>query len=220
MPKVSTSYLDMKKEAIINAAAAVLKKKPMYQIEMKDIIKEAGLSQGGIYRYFAGLDEIIIEVINRSSPQGDYRSKIDEILAASGALDTVIQKMFAFLGNYMMEADSLIGKIQFELTVMFTSQPDRAGKLVSNLKDGQSGQYFMKQLYTVIEKGLLDGYFSSDLSKEDICSFISASIDGIVLNLVLKKNYGDTTGSDSAYHADVLLNMLAKSILDLLNRRL
>ncbi len=220
MPKVSSSYLNMKKEAIINAAAAVLKNKPMYEIEMKDIIKEAGLSQGGIYRYFAGLDEILVEVINISSPKGDYRSKIDEILAVYGSPDIAIQKMFAFLGNYMLEADPLIGKIQFELTVMFTSQPDRAGKLLSSLKDGQSGQYFMKQLCTVIEKGISDGYFSSDLPKEDICSFISASIDGIVLNLVLRKNYASANGNDSAYNADVLLNVLAESVLDLLNRRL
>lgn len=73
MPKVSQEYLDNKRNAIVSAALKVCKSKPLYQITMKDIIRESGVSQGGIYRYFKSIDEILVEVINRSSSNIDNK---------------------------------------------------------------------------------------------------------------------------------------------------
>ena len=83
MPKVSYEYVQEKKNSILEAAIAVCKVKPLYEITMRDIIKASGVSQGGIYRYYSDLDEILIEVINQVNVNADYKHIIDEITDTS-----------------------------------------------------------------------------------------------------------------------------------------
>lgn len=65
MPKTSEDYFKQKRRKILDAAFTVCMKKPMFEVSMRDVISESGLSQGGIYRYFSNLDEILIELFNR-----------------------------------------------------------------------------------------------------------------------------------------------------------
>ena len=51
MPKVNEAYISEKKQVILDATFRICMRKPVYQVTMKDVIKETGMSQGGIYRY-------------------------------------------------------------------------------------------------------------------------------------------------------------------------
>lgn len=143
MPKVSHEYVLEKKNSILKAAIEVCKVKPLYDITMRDIIKASGVSQGGIYRYYSDLDEILIEVINQVNVNADYKHIIDEITDTSNSPTKTIIKLFNFLGEYMKENVSTVGKIQFELTILFANNPDREKKILSNIYENESGQYFM-----------------------------------------------------------------------------
>ena len=46
MPKVKNEYLENKRNQILDAAFAVCKRKPAYDITMTDIVSETGMSQG------------------------------------------------------------------------------------------------------------------------------------------------------------------------------
>lgn len=46
MPKVKNEYLENKRNEILDAAFAVCKRKPAYDITMTDIVSETGMSQG------------------------------------------------------------------------------------------------------------------------------------------------------------------------------
>ncbi|MFW6288114.1 MAG: TetR/AcrR family transcriptional regulator [bacterium] len=124
MPKVSEDYVKKKKDSIVAAALKVCKEKPLYEITMTDIIKETGLSQGGIYRYFSNLDEILIEVINKANSNINYKDDIDEILAKRYSAAEKINDMLNFLGKYIKENVKTMGKFQFELTVLLANHPD------------------------------------------------------------------------------------------------
>ena len=65
MPKVTDQYLADKRNFIIECTGEILKEKPLYQVSMRDIIKKAGFSQGAIYRYYDGLDDIYVDFINK-----------------------------------------------------------------------------------------------------------------------------------------------------------
>ena len=52
MPKVKDEYLENKRNQILDAAFAVCKRKPVYDVAMTDIVTETGMSQGGVYKYF------------------------------------------------------------------------------------------------------------------------------------------------------------------------
>ena len=133
MPKVSHEYVLEKKKSILKAAIEVCEVKPLYDITMRDIIKASGVSQGGIYRYYSDLDEILVDVINQVNVNADYNHIIDEIISTSNSPIQKIIKLFTFLGEYMKENFSTVGKIQFELTILCANNIDRQNKILSNI---------------------------------------------------------------------------------------
>ena len=52
MPRVSEEYFEKKKQMIVDAAYSVCLRKPVEMVTMSDVIEEAGLSLGGIYRFY------------------------------------------------------------------------------------------------------------------------------------------------------------------------
>jgi AcrR family transcriptional regulator len=217
MPKVSETYLNKKKDSIIEAACSVCKIKPLYQVTMKDIIKQAGISQGGIYRYFSDVDEILIEVINKNNPKGDYREKIDTIIKKNKTQKEALENLFNFLGNYMQENADTLGKFLFELSVMMSTEPLRGRMLQSKLKDGQSGQYFIQQMNQLILLGISTGNFRPVIPADNIMSFISISIDGIVFDGCLLEYYEVPQISEIPFHIPNLIETLKTSVMLLLS---
>lgn len=217
MPKVSYEYVQEKKNSILEAAIAVCKVKPLYEITMRDIIKASGVSQGGIYRYYSDLDEILIEVINQVNVNADYKHIIDEITETSSSPTKIIIKLFNFLGEYMKENVSTVGKIQFELSILFANNPDREKKILSGIYEHESGQYFTQQIFHSIHKGISSGCFQLKISIEDLTTFIMTSIDGIVRDVVLQKCYGVFSNDQVQFDEIRLMNTLCKSVLLLLD---
>jgi len=217
MPKVSEAYLIQKKESIINAAKIVCRVKPLYQVTMRDIINQMGISQGGIYRYFSDVDEILVEVINSYNPNADYINKIDSIIENSKTSIQTVEKLFDFLGKYMYESTDTIGKILFELTVIMSIQPARGRKIQSKMKDGQSGQHFIRQMFQVIRKGISSGDFHPVIPENHILSFISITIDGIVMDGCLLKCYKVPQIGEIPFDIIQLVDTLKSSVLLMLN---
>ncbi|WP_067508619.1 TetR/AcrR family transcriptional regulator [Actinoplanes sp. TFC3] len=59
MPRVSESHLNARREQILAAARICFLRNGLHSTSMQDLIKEAGLSVGAVYRYFKSKDEII-----------------------------------------------------------------------------------------------------------------------------------------------------------------
>lgn len=216
MPKVNDDYFDIKKKSIIMAAINVCKRKPIYQVTMRDVITEAGLSKGGIYLYFSDIDDVLIEVINRCNSKSDYRKEIDLIISESASIDAALQNLLIFIGKYMQQAPSIIGKIQFELTVLYSNNPDRAAKIFAKIAEQQSGQYFNQQLISLVNQGIASGAFQPILPLNDILTFVRASIDGIVQNLVFCRCYNRSPAAGENYDTVALMKILAEAFLRLL----
>ncbi|MHB8062765.1 MAG: TetR/AcrR family transcriptional regulator [Ruminiclostridium sp.] len=213
MPKVSTEYVNKKKDDILEAALSVFKTKPLYEITMKDIIKASGVSQGGIYLYYSDINDILISLINKSNANSDYEQSVDSIIEGSTSPKDVIERLFAFLGEYIEQNTGTVGKIQFELGVLFTNHPERQEKILPKITEQQSGQYLMEQLIRKIYEGISSDYFIPALPAENIIIFIMASIDGICRNVVLQECYGLSQGGQLRFNAISLMKTLSKSVL-------
>jgi len=220
MPKVKDDYYDAKKKSIIKAAIEVYSRSPIYQVTMKDIITEAKLSKGGIYLYYSNVDEILIDVINNCNPESDYRKHIGSIISGKTSPDEALLNLFQFIGEYMQRAPILIGKMQFELTILLTIDSERANKILSGTAQQQSGQYFNQQVISIINQGISSGIFHPVLPIPDIFTFVSVSIDGIVQNQVLSKCYKISPVMGKNYDPVCLMKILAESLLELLRRDL
>ncbi|WP_116245966.1 TetR/AcrR family transcriptional regulator [Nocardiopsis sp. FIRDI 009] len=62
MPRVSDAYLAQRREHILAAAATCFARDGFHRTSMRNVIDEAGLSPGAVYRYFPGKDAIIAAI--------------------------------------------------------------------------------------------------------------------------------------------------------------
>lgn len=216
MPKVSQDYVNRKRNVILEAALSVCKDKPLYEITMRDIIRASGVSQGGIYRYYSDLDEIFVEIINKANANADYKEDVDAIMESNEAPKEILEKLFTFLGEYIQENLSTVGKIHFEITILFANNPERQKKILPNITENESGQYLVERILNTIHEGISLGSFQPEVSLEDLFTFIMTSIDGIVRDVVLHKCYGMFQNEQVLIDEIRLMKTLCKSVQALL----
>ncbi|MEV0273172.1 TetR/AcrR family transcriptional regulator [Hamadaea sp. NPDC050747] len=63
MPRVSDQHLAARRQQIIDAARACFTRNGFHATTMQDVIKEAGLSVGAVYRYFKSKEELIAAIV-------------------------------------------------------------------------------------------------------------------------------------------------------------
>lgn len=213
MPKVSPEYMKKKKKRIIDATYNVFQHKPLYGISMLDIVREAELSKGGIYRYYKDVDEVLIAMINRESAKHPYKDSIDDMLRDTDNSDDTIKAILVFLGAYIQKHILVLGKIQFELTVLLANHPEKTEKYMHQLVEQNNSQYLMKMLHDCIKKGIEDGIYTPSYSVQDLYTYISTFINGLIRDMVLSKCYGAYDGKIDAVQ---MMGIFAQSLLGML----
>jgi AcrR family transcriptional regulator len=63
MPKVDDAHFAARRRQILDAAAACFAREGFHRTSMQDIVREADLSAGLIYRYFTGKDDMIAAIV-------------------------------------------------------------------------------------------------------------------------------------------------------------
>ncbi|WP_406458475.1 TetR/AcrR family transcriptional regulator [Streptomyces sp. NBC_01622] len=66
MPKVSEAYKENRRTQILDAAQRCFVRDGFHRTSMQDILTEAGLSAGAVYRYFPSKDDIIVAIATRN----------------------------------------------------------------------------------------------------------------------------------------------------------
>jgi AcrR family transcriptional regulator len=84
MPKVLPEYLELRKQQILDAAAACFARRGFHQTTMQDICREVELSPGAVYRYFPSKDAIIEGMCNRGREQN--QQALQEGISAGSTL--------------------------------------------------------------------------------------------------------------------------------------
>ena len=62
VPKVSPEYRDERRAHILAAARRCFARDGFHQTSMQDLVREAGMSSGAVYRYFASKDAVIAAI--------------------------------------------------------------------------------------------------------------------------------------------------------------
>ncbi|MEV2211902.1 TetR/AcrR family transcriptional regulator [Streptomyces sp. NPDC050997] len=63
MARVSQAHLDARRRQILDAAALCFARNGFHATSMQDVLKEADLSAGAVYRYFSGKEELIAAIV-------------------------------------------------------------------------------------------------------------------------------------------------------------
>ncbi len=79
MPRVSEAHLAARRQQILDAAQIRFIRNGFHQTSMQDVIAEAGLSVGAVYRYFKSKTEIVEAIAEQ------YSTQIGETLEALAA---------------------------------------------------------------------------------------------------------------------------------------
>lgn len=92
MPRVSPEHLDARHRQILAAARACFVRDGFHATSMQDILREADLSAGAVYRYFPSKDAIVVAIASEAIDhvaaafaamlQTDPLPTLDEVLAA------------------------------------------------------------------------------------------------------------------------------------------
>lgn len=95
MPRVSAEHLEATRRRILDAARRCFVRNGFHVTSMQDILGEAGLSAGAVYRYFRSKDEIICAIADAAL--AEVTGSLRDVFEAPGLppLDEVLGRVLA-----------------------------------------------------------------------------------------------------------------------------
>lgn len=210
MPKVTDEYLVDKKNYILKCTGEILKIKPLYSVTMRDIIKKAGFSQGIIYHYYASLDEIYIDYINKNTTYNLLEQNIDLLLNSELTEKEILSECIIAIGKYIEELlKSVGGRTCFELTVLYAYDFEKRTAIFPKLKFKQSLVYAQNKILEYVSNNIEKGVFSPQIPIRSISMFVSNFIDGIAQSMATDV----AEGNDSPEDISMMFHTLAKAVI-------
>ena len=222
MPKVSAQYLAKKKKEIVEAAIRVCETKPVYEITLRDVVREYGISTGGIYNYFASIDEILVEILNQAYGEFSYAAEFAEIFESDNSADKIIIDVFKVIGKVIDSIYVRYGKFIMELDVMLLNDPERGMRMIANITGNSDSNIFISRLYAFLDTNIANGVFNPIAPMPHILFTIINSITGICTIVTTAEHAKGsllTLGltEDECSSAENMMELLANTMLKLLN---
>lgn len=219
MPKVDQRHFEEKANKIVDAAIRVCKTKPAYAVTLRDVVKESGISQGGMYCYFSSIDEIFAEILNRAYSEFQLGDTVDEVFQSNQPLHEVIMDSFALLGQLADRMVARYGKLLYEINTLYANEPERAVKIIDRIRVTNDTNVVIGKIMTLIEANIASGVCRPVMPKEHILLLIGVTIQGITA-IIFPQNAEQLkaqTGVKEEYAtAQGMMKILAQTVLRLI----
>ena len=213
MPKVTQEYFDNKRHMIVDSCYQVCLRKPVEMVTISDVIAETGLSQGGIYRFYKDLDEILADMIANMRRSYNIIDKLDAVIAdKSASFETITRSICGILGDAMEEHLMDIQKINFDLTVLSINEPERAEKIISGITEQGNMEYMAKEVFPYLFLASAEKKLMPIHEPMEIYNFISSAYVGIETNCILTACYGKA-GMQTECKPRAMFDILATTII-------
>ncbi len=173
MPKVKESYLDARRQQIVDAAYRCFARKGFHQATMRDIYQEAGLSAGAVYHYFKSKEDIVqasfVFDYERSLPIFEQAADHADPLAA---IDHLIDFFYAGL-----ESAAKLGADR--VNIQGWGEALVNPRLLVPLRD--SFRKYKELLAQLVRRGQAAGLLNPDLAADAVGEVILSSYLGLYL---------------------------------------
>lgn len=223
MPKVSDEYTRNKRNAILDAANRLRAGKPLHKINMKDVVRETGFSQGGVYRYFANIEEIWLELSRRYERDIAFRAFFEALYAQPLPPQEATRRILEFLGTEVRQAlESGYAKLAFEFNSMYISQPELIDKEQMERQQAHSARegygYFFAELLHYWQQCEQNGTVKPRQPLSSVLLFVQIALDGLIRDATMDLYLaGDGQEDASAIgNLESLLDTLYVSLIHLL----
>lgn len=216
VPKVREGHSEKKRMEILAAAKRVCQTKPLYNVTMKDIVLESGMSQGGVYKYFSNIDAIYVAILNEAHLNSQVKSHIDAILSSEASRWERMAKLLYYLGRYIQDMIQTGGRIRFEMLMLYMNEPARFVQIREQLLEVSVLTYVRERLQTFVLEAVAEGSFAPLVPVEDLFSFMAFSINGIVHELIAIQRNPEAHHGGPAPEVDRLFHVLSTALKALL----
>ncbi len=172
MPKLKPETLAIRKNHILMAALTCFSSKGYFQSTMDDIVREAGLSKGGVYVHFGSKRELFLALFDWATDE----MGILQSLTVTGA--TAHEKLVNALAGMITSVTSPtfqeISPLLLDIWLQNLHDAD--------LKQMVASQYtqFRQPLIQIIEEGIADGTFKS-VDAASLANILLAAFDGLMV---------------------------------------
>lgn len=207
MPKVNPEYFSQKKSSIVDAAIRVCERKTVSSITMQDVIDESGLSQGGIYRFYSGIDDILVDVLDRIRSELSLEEYLMNFSPEARSPQENAKVLFQMMADHIKSHRSSY-KIQFEYYLLLTNYPKRAETIWNKVHFPNPYNLMNKMVYEYILKGISENKIKPIIPLDTYFKFMSSIFDGI-----LKRSFSETgyvknvlKNEDFCYDIDTLFH--------------
>ncbi|MFH9551757.1 TetR/AcrR family transcriptional regulator [Streptomyces sp. NPDC017435] len=139
MARVSQAHLDARRRQILDGASICFARNGFHATSMQDVLKEADLSAGAVYRYFSGKEELIAAIVGEVLGQVREAFEEESRHIPPPAPDALVA---AVLGRSLAARESLTvdGQPAFpRLVVQVWTETLRNKELAALLYEGYTG---------------------------------------------------------------------------------
>lgn len=158
MPKVDESYYEERKHYIIDCAYRVLRKKSLEEMNMRDVIRETGFSQGTIYNYYKSIDEIRSVIIYQYMKT--MQEKLSQCIARTFDFKDCYRKICNTMADMYEENPELFKGMLG--TIAFNSTAQGNNDVLYMVY--QAGEDLNRTIIELLEKGIGNGIVRTDLN--------------------------------------------------------
>lgn len=194
-----------RKKKILESALALFCEKGYNKTSMNDIVKESGISKGGIYYYFENKEAIFCELgDNILENRKNILDKLPESLSSKEKLKAYIIKVLINYQNKEYQKDIKFG---FE----FWSEKKDTGIINGVDKAKFIDDRFRKaseDLNVIIKEGRKSGEFNKTINVQDFLFALHAAIDGTAFFVALLER--DLTKNKIFILADIFCEYLVQ----------
>jgi TetR/AcrR family transcriptional regulator, transcriptional repressor of aconitase len=192
VPRVSQEHLDARRRQILDAARRCFVRNGFHATSMQDILGEANLSAGAVYRYFKSKDEIIAAI--GFSNVAAFTAAVEEVLQDGDPppLDEALDRLFTALERLDEEQDHA------KITLQAWSEALRSPALAARVEQGWAD--LTSSLAGLVETCQERGEISSDVPADHVARVVVGLLHGFVVrHAVLGQN--DAEGFRSGLRA-------------------
>lgn len=186
MPKVNPEYFSQKKSNIVDAAIRVCERKTVSSITMQDIIDESGLSQGGIYRFYSGIDDILADVLDRIRSELSLEEYLINFAPETRSPRENSKLLFQMMADHI-KSHRISYKIQFEYYLLLTNYPKRAETIWNKVHFPNPYQLMHRLVYDYILQEISENKVKPMIPLDTYFKYMSSVFDGI-----LKRSFSET----------------------------
>lgn len=191
MPKVTDEYIKNKRKRIVDACYTVCLRKPVQMVTMTDVIEESGLSQGGIYRFYNDLDEILRDVIQEMRCGFNIVEETDRLFSKTDemSVNEMVYAICEMLGRNMEEQLMTVQKLNFDLSVLAINEPQRVAKILGSIHEESNLEHLTKLLESWIEQEFQKSNIKPKADSVEIMQYAASVYSGIEMNCIINACY-------------------------------